>query len=69
MDTSPAPRSTRALFLSLTRSDSAILSLYAFIFAFPVKVLSIIALVRYCDFVAFPCDASAAHPGQPPVCP
>ena len=38
--TSPAPLSTRALFLSLTRPVSAILSLCAFILAFPVKVLS-----------------------------
>ena len=37
MGTSPAPRSTRALLLSFTRSVSAILSLYAFILAFPVK--------------------------------
>ena len=36
------PRSARALFLSLTRSVSAIVSLYAFILAFPVKVLSMI---------------------------
>ena len=41
LSTSPAPRSTRALFLSFTRSVSAILSLYAFILAFPVKELSI----------------------------
>ena len=68
---SPAPRSTRALFLSLTCSVSAILSLYAFILAFHVKVLSMIVLIlslhsSLCGFVAFPCDASAAHPGQTP---
>ena len=72
--TSPAPRSTRALFLSLTRAVSAILSLYAFILVFPVEVLSMIVpiLSRHsllCGFLAFPYDASAAHPGQPPVCP
>ena len=33
----PAPRSTRTLLLSFTRSVSAILSLYAFILASPVK--------------------------------
>ena len=75
MGTSPAPRSTRALFVSLTRPVSAILSLYAPILTFPVKVLSMIVLIlsrnsSLCGFVAFPCDASAAHPGrQPPVCP
>ena len=42
ISTSPAPRSTRALFLSLTRSVSAVQSLYAFILAFPVTVLSMI---------------------------
>ena len=57
--TSPAPRSTRALFFSLTRSVSVILSLYALILAFPVKVLSMIVLIRsrqssLCGFVAFP---------------
>ena len=67
--TSPAPRSTRALFLSLTRSVSAILSLYAFILAFPVKVLSLIILTlsrhsSFYGFVALPCDAR-----QPPVFP
>ena len=41
---------------------------------FPVKVLSMIVLIRFrhsslCGSVAFPCDASDAHPGQPPVCP
>ena len=61
-------------FLSFNRSVSAILSLYAFILAFPVKVLSMIVLIRsrhssLCGFVAFPCDASAAQPGQPPMCP
>ena len=71
---SPALRSTRSLFLSFTRSVSAILSLYAFILAFPVKVLSMIVLIRsphssLCGFVVLPCDASAAQPGQPPVCP
>ena len=74
IDTSPAPRSTRALFLSFTRSVSSILSLYAFILAFPVKVLSMIVLIRsqhssFCGFVPLPCDASAAEPGKPPVCP
>ena len=69
LGTSPAPRSTRALLLSFTRSVSAFLSLYAFILAFPVKVLSMIVLTRsehssLCGF-----DASAAQPGQPPVCP
>ena len=44
--TSPAPLSTRALFLFLTRSVSAILSLYAFILAFSVKVFSMIVLIR-----------------------
>ena len=72
--TSPAPRSTRALFLLFTRCVSAILSLYASILAFPVKVLSMIVLSRSrhsssCGFVALPCDASAAQPGRPPVCP
>ena len=71
--TSSAPRSTRALSFSLTRSVSATLSLYAFIFAFPVKILTMIVLIlsrqsSLCGFVAFPCDASAAHPGKPPVC-
>ena len=37
---------TFALFLSFTRSVSAILSLSAFILAFPVKILSIIVLIR-----------------------
>ena len=37
--TSSAPLSTRGLFFSFTRSVSAILSLYAFILAFPVKIL------------------------------
>ena len=51
----------------LERSVSAILSLYAFILALPVKVLSMIVLIlsrhsSLCGFVAFPCDASAAHP-------
>ena len=64
MGTSPAPRSTRALFLSLTHSVSAILSLYAFILPFPVKVLSMIVLIlsqhsSLCGFVAFPCDATS----------
>ena len=36
----PAHRSPRALFLSITRSVSAILSLYAFILALPLKVLN-----------------------------
>ena len=71
--TSPSPRSTRALFLFHSLCVSAILSLYAFILAFPVKVLSMIVLIRsrhpsLCGFVALPCDASAAQPGQPPVC-
>ena len=71
LGTSPAPRPTRALFLSRTRSVSAILSLYAFILAFPVKVLSMIVLIlsrhsSLCGFVAFPCNASAAHPGSLP---
>ena len=57
---------------SFTRSVSATLSSYAFILAFPVKVLSIFVLVRsqhslLCGFVALPCDASAAQPGRPPV--
>ena len=38
--------SLRTRFLSFTRSVSAILSLYAFILAFPVNVLSIIVLIR-----------------------
>ena len=72
--TSPAPRSTRALFFSFTRSVSAILFLYVFILAFPAKVLSMIVLIRSWHssswgFVALPCDASAAQPGQLPVCP
>ena len=63
------PRSTRADFLSFSRSVSAILSLYAFILAFPVKVLSMFVLIlswhsSLCGFVAFPCDASAANPGR-----
>ena len=46
----------------------------AVILAFPVKVLSMIVQIlsrhlSLCGFVAFPCDASAAQPGQPPVCP
>ena len=49
--TPPAHRSTRTLFLSFTRSVSAILSLYAFILAFPVKVLSMIVLIRSRHFV------------------
>ena len=74
VSTSPAPLSTRAFFLSLTRSVSATLSLlYACTLAFPVKVLPMIVLIlsrhsSLCGFVAFPCDASAAQPGQPPVC-
>ena len=70
--TSPAPRSTRAPFLSFTRAVSAILSLYVFILGFTVNVLSMVFLIRsrhssFCGFVAFPCDASAAEPGQLPV--
>ena len=47
---------------------------YAFILAFPAKFLSMTVLIRsrhssLYGFVAHPCDASAAHPGQPPVCP
>ena len=69
--TSPAPLSTRALFLSFTRlclSDS----MYAFILALPVKVLSIIGLIRsrhslLCGLIALPCHASAGQPGQPQV--
>ena len=45
MVTSPAPRSTRDLCLSLSRSVSANLSLYVFILAFPVKALSLIVLI------------------------
>ena len=72
MSTFPAPLSSRALFLHFTRAVSATLSLRAFILALPVKVLSIISLIRsrhslLCGFVALPCDASAAQPGQPPV--
>ena len=41
---------------------------------FSVKVLSMIVPIisrhsSSCGFVAFPCDGSAAHLGQPPVCP
>ena len=55
------------LFHSLCLSGSVFV-------CFPVKVLSIIVLTRsrhssLCGFVALPCDASAAQPGQPPVCP
>ena len=46
VDTFPAPRSTRARFLSFTRSVSAILSLHAFILVLFVKVLSMIVLLR-----------------------
>ena len=61
----PAPLSSRALCLSLTRSVSATLSLYAFIFALPVKALSTFVKIRsrnslLCGFVALPCDVSAA---------
>ena len=74
ISTPPAPLSTRASFLSFTLCVSATLTLYAFILAVPVKVLSIIALIRsrhslLCVVVALPCDASAAQPGQPPVWP
>ena len=47
--TSPAPHSTRAL----TRSVSPILSLYAFILAFPIKVLSMIILILSSFIVMF----------------
>ena len=43
---SPVPLSSPTLFFPFARSDSAILSLYAFILAFPVKVLSMIVLIR-----------------------
>ena len=56
--TYPAPRPTRALFFSFTRSVSTILSLYAFILAFPVKVLSMIdrsdSLTTIRQFVPLP---------------
>ena len=45
MRTSPAPHSTRVL--SFTRSVSAIISFLAFILAFPVKVLSMMVLIRF----------------------
>ena len=60
-------RSSRASFLSFTRSVSAIRSLYALILAFPVKVLSMIVLIRsrhslLCGLITLPCDARAAQP-------
>ena len=66
--------STRALFLSFTRSVSANLSLCASILALSVKVLSINARIRsrlslLCVFVASPRDASAAQPRHSPVWP
>ena len=65
--TSPAPRSSRDLFLSVTRSVLATLSHYAFILAFPVQVLSKIVLISsrlslLCGSIALPCDASADQP-------
>ena len=59
---------TRALFLSFTRSVLAILSLYVFILDLPVKILSIIVLIRsrhslLCGVVAHSCNVSAAQPG------
>ena len=71
ISTSPAPLSTRGMFLSYARSVSATLSLCALILSFPVKVLSIIVLIRsrhwlLCGFVALPCDASAAQPSKRP---
>ena len=47
----PAPRSTRALSLSFTRSVSATLSLHAFILALPVKVPSTMVLISFSTFV------------------
>ena len=39
---------------------------------FPSKISVFVLILSrrssWCGFVAFPCDASAAHPGQPPVC-
>ena len=64
--TYPAPRSTRTLLLSFTRSVSAILSLYAFILASPVKDSLNDRSDRFwcsslCDFVALSCDATVAQ--------
>ena len=47
----PGTSPTRALFLPLTRSVSAVLSLYAFILAFPAKVLSMIGSDSLSAFV------------------
>ena len=65
----PAPRSN-GVSSSFDRSVSSILSLYAFTLALPVKVLSIIVLVRsrhslLCGLIALPCGASAAQPREP----
>ena len=71
--TSPAPRSTQALFHSFTRYVSAILSFSHSSLLFPSKFSMIVPILSrhslQCGFLAFPYDASAAHPGQPPVCP
>ena len=67
-----APRSTRALFLSCTSSVSATPSLYSLIRTFPVKVFSIIFLIRsphafLCGLIVLPCDVISAQLGEPPV--
>ena len=61
------------LFHSLCLSDSVFVRIHP-CFSRQGKVLSMILLIRsrhssLCGFVALPCDASAAQPGQPPVCP
>ena len=67
LSTSPAHLFVRAHVLSFNRSVSATLSLYAFIVASPVKVFSIIVVIRsrhplLCGFIDFPCDVSAEQP-------
>ena len=67
----PQARHQRLFFShSLTLSQRLFLCMHPF--SLPVKVLTIIARIRsrhslLCGFVALPCDASAAQPGQPPV--
>ena len=66
MGTSSAPRSTRALFLSSTRSDSATLCMHSSL-PFPSKFSQLIVLILslgslLCDWIA--CDAGGAQPGH-----
>ena len=72
--TSPAPCATRffSLFDSLCLSDSVFIRIHpCFSRQGPLNdrsdSLSLSLHSSLCGCVAFPCDASAAHPGQPPV--